>query len=85
MMNLVTIPYKWSVSSEIVPCRRLIAYEIIHSSLQLETLSNTNLYRSFLPTLNANQRSSSFEVTLMTVPFGSTSSYPAMWSIVRPY
>ena len=66
-------------------CLELITYEIIHPSLQLENLSRANLYRASQLTLNANQRSSSFEVTFVMIPFGSTSSNLAMLSTVSPY
>jgi len=48
-------------------------------------LSETNLYQASLLTLNPNQRSSSFEVTFVMVPFGSTSSHLAMLSTTSPY
>ena len=63
----------------------LIAYEIIHSSLQWKTLSRINVHLASPLTLNPNQRSSSFEVTLVMVPFGSTSSNLAILSTVSPY
>jgi hypothetical protein len=43
-MNLVTIPYKSSTIHEIGPGYELIAYEIIHSSLQFKSLSVADLY-----------------------------------------
>ena len=84
-MNLVTIPNKPSNLKEMDSCLKLTAYEIIHPSLQSETLSRTNLYLASPLTLNPNQRSSFFEVTLVIVPFGSTSSNLAMLSTASPY
>ena len=66
-------------------CLKLRAYEIIHPSLQFVILSHTIMYLACLLTLNANQRSSSFEVTLDIVPFGNTISNLAMLSTVSPY
>jgi hypothetical protein len=40
-MNLVTIPYTWSTTVKISPRYELIAYEIIHPSLQSKTFSDT--------------------------------------------
>ena len=66
-------------------CFELVAYEVIHPALQLEIFNYTNLYLASPLTLNPNQRSSSFEVTFVMVPFGSTSSNRAMLSITSPY
>ena len=82
---MVTIPYKWPITQEMDTCLEMMAYEIIHPSLQLKTLSQTYLYITSPLTLSPNQRSSSIEVTLVMVPFGSTTSNLAMLSTVSPY
>ena len=43
-MNLVTIPYKQSTVDRNGFYYELIAYEIIHPSLQSNALSDANLY-----------------------------------------
>jgi hypothetical protein len=65
--------------------RRCDSVQNYSSFSAIQILSDTNLYRAYPRTLNPNQRSSSFDITFMTVLFGRTSSYPTMMSTVSPY